>query len=125
MLRRRDVLLAFGGLALPSIASGAPAPYTIRDIALEGNIGKRMTLVVPEHTHDKVPLLVALHGLGETGDQRLGARAWVDRYGLASSYARLLMPPLAPVFPKYGYWDKARLGEINQSLAKRPFRGLA
>ncbi|HZO12027.1 MAG TPA: hypothetical protein VFB62_02175 [Polyangiaceae bacterium] len=125
MLGRRDFLAALGSLTLPSVASAAPAPYVLRDIALEGKIGKRMTLLVPEHTRDKVPLLVALHGLGETGDQKLGARAWVDRYGLASSYARLLSPPLTRVFPKYDYWDNQRLAEINASLSKRPFRGLA
>jgi predicted esterase len=70
-----------------------------------------------------VPLLVLLHGLGETGDEQMGARAWLDRYGLGTAYDRLRRPPIART-SKRGDWTDARLAEVNGMLAKQPFRGL-
>jgi hypothetical protein len=58
-----------------------------------------------------LPLVVLLHGLGETSDEGLGARAWIDRYGLSSSVARLMSegdPPYrglafaCPALPRMG-----------------------
>lgn len=69
-------------------------------------------------------LLVALHGRGEAHDPALGARAWVDRYGLASALDRLLAPPIAPIARRPD-WAPERLSEVNASLAARAFRGLA
>jgi predicted esterase len=80
---------------------------------------------VPEHLAPgaKVPLLVLLHGLGETNDERTGAYAWLDRYGLGTSYERLLRPPVERT-AKRGEWTDARLAEVNATLDKRPFRGM-
>ncbi len=48
-------------------------------------------LATPRHleSDERVPLVVLLHGLGETGDARMGAWAWLERYGLGTSYDRL------------------------------------
>lgn len=84
--------------ARPSpVASNAPldaAGLELRDVSLPG-AGKRMVLLVPTHLPPgaRVPLLVLHHGLGETGDARMGSYAWVERYGLAEAYARLRRPP--------------------------------
>ncbi len=61
-------------------SSASPSPF-----------GDAFVMATPTHlaAGERVPLVVLLHGLGETVDTRLGMHAWVDRYGLASAYARL------------------------------------
>ena len=87
---------------------------------------RRFTLVLPPDTRPDRPLglLVALHGRGEAYDPALGARAWVDRYGLVSALDRVLAPPIAPTARRPD-WTPERLAEVNTSLAASPFRGLA
>jgi predicted esterase len=80
--------------------------------------------VIPRDAPRAVPLVVLLHGLGETSDERLGSRAWVDRYGLVTSAARLAQAPLARVSSRDD-WSDAGLAEANDALAARPYRGLA
>ena len=135
MLRRRQLLGAGLGVAtaglLPRAGLGAEltsSHWELEDLTVAGDrrIGQRFTLLVPKHVGGaRVPLLVALHGLGETHDQRLGAYAWIERYGLGSSYDRLLEPPVAPVSRKATHWNADRLAEVNRILAEAPFRGLA
>jgi enterochelin esterase-like enzyme len=130
MPTRRQMLAAAAAALVPGpawAAAGASKHYQLKDIELDGNarVGRRMTLLVPKHTTERVPLLVALHGLGETHEERMGAYAWVERYGLGTSYDRLREPPVERVFPKIPYWDKVRLAEVNATLAKKPFKGLA
>src|SRR5690606_11661229 len=72
----------------------------------------------------QVPLLILLHGLGETGDARLGAYAWLEKYGLGSAWQPLKRPPLVPL-GRRGDWTPERLAEVNAELAARPFRGFA
>lgn len=126
-LRRRSLLLAAASLALPRAARAEAEPYELRDLtvpAVRKGMG-RFLLLVPRHASGPVPLLVVFHGKGETGNAALGVRAWVDRYGLGTSYARLLAPPVAPELPKWVHWRPERLTEINTRLAQRPFGGLA
>jgi len=105
----------------------APLDLEVRDVAVEGDrsLGRRFTLLVPKHlgAGERVPLLVLLHGLGETGDERMGARAWLERYGLGSAYDRLRRPPIVRT-SKRADWTDARLGEVNAILRAQPFRGL-
>ncbi len=92
--------------------------------ATEG--GRRFVLVTPRYLQpkQKLPLVVLLHGLGETTNERAGAYAWVERYGLASAWQRLKRPPLERT-SKRGEWTDARLTEVNAQLEHKPFRGLA
>ena len=125
---RRRAFLAAATALLVSERARAASHWELRDLTVSGDrtIGQRFTLLVPKHVGDrKVPLLVALHGLGETHDQRLGAHAWVDRYGLGSCYDRLVTPPIARADDKARYWTDARLAEVNAMLRDQPFRGLA
>jgi len=133
MLTRRALLGLMASSALAGragFARGAPAneAFEVRDLRVEGNrrIGRRFTLLVPKHlpAGARVPLLVALHGLGETGDQRMGAHAWLERYGLGDAYRRLLSPPVRRI-TKHPYWAAGRLDEVNATLGARPFGGLA
>jgi enterochelin esterase-like enzyme len=68
-----------------------PRELEIREVVVEGDVSRRFALGVPRHlaAGERVPLLVLLHGLGETGDERMGAWAWFERYGLGTSYDRL------------------------------------
>lgn len=88
--------------------------------------GRRFVLVTPRYLQptQKLPLVVLLHGLGETTNERAGAYAWVERYGLASAWQRLKRPPLERT-SKRGEWTDARLAEVNAQLEQKPFRGLA
>lgn len=117
----------FAAASLP-FASEAHAgePFEVRDLVVPGEraIGQRFTLLVPRHVTGPLPLLVALHGKGETGDQALGVRAWLDRYGLGSAYARLVGAPIVAT-SRRSRWTAERLEVVNAELAARPFGGLA
>lgn len=87
---------------------------------------RRFVLVVPrfQNPDAPIPLVVFLHGLGETSNERLGAYAWVEKYGLGSAWQRLKRAPIERT-SKRGEWTDARLAEVNTGLAERPFRGFA
>ncbi|MEM9692689.1 MAG: alpha/beta hydrolase-fold protein [Myxococcota bacterium] len=127
-LRRRDLLsllVAAGGLTSRAAAAPTP-PYTIEFVKVAGDatLGTWFCLLKPRAVTERVPVLVAFHGLGETHDQQVGIRAWVERYGLERAYARLSQPPLA-VDKTSRYWRAGRLEELNAKLAARPFAGVA
>lgn len=98
----------------------------VRDIALPGDraLGQRMTLVIPRKIvlTSNIPLLVLLHGLGETGDQRLGAYAWLEKYGLETAIDRLFHPPVTRI-AKRGDFTDTHLKSVNAELATSPFSG--
>jgi pimeloyl-ACP methyl ester carboxylesterase len=71
---------------------------------------------------ERLPVLVLLHGLGETWDEKLGVRAWSERYGLVSSDARLRHAPLTLPLPSR-YLSSERVDGVNAELAKKPYRG--
>ncbi len=124
---RRTFLGAVAATLAMSRSADADSPdYEVRDIALPGDrtLGQRMTLVVPRKvsTSSNVPLLVLLHGLGETGDQRDGAFAWVERYGLASSLARLHHPPITRTSKRGDFTDE-HLRAVNADLTSTPLGG--
>lgn len=122
------------GLAMaltPVLAHADEDPQLVEDLRnlrlldiTEG--GRRFVLVVPKYLApgQKLPLVVLLHGLGETTNERLGAYAWVEKYGLGSAWQRLKRAPIERT-SKRGEWTDARLAEVNEELAARPFRGFA
>jgi len=71
--------------------SWRPHVLDVREIRVAGGQSRRFVLGAPTHLGpgERVPLLVLLHGLGETVDERAGAWAWFERYGLGTSYDRL------------------------------------
>jgi hypothetical protein len=115
----------FGSARADVARAGLAQDLDVRDIRVGGDLSRRFTLCIPKHLlpHERVPLLVLLHGLGETKDERLGAFAWVERYGLCTSYDRARRPPLARTSARIDLTDE-RITEINAELALRPFRGL-
>ncbi len=128
--RRR--LLA--GLGVTLAARGARAQgepdlgEDLRNLSLldltEG--GRRFVLVIPKYLEPrrKLPVVVLLHGLGETTNERAGAYAWVERYGAGSAWQRMKRAPIERT-SRRGEWTDARLAEVNGELAERPFRGFA
>ncbi len=107
-------------------ARGATPVFEIKRLSVKGKHASRFDLLVPKHLPKdaRVRLLVALHGLGESHDPEQGAAAWVDRYGLGTSYERLLAPPIKKL-AKRGDWTDERLREVNLALTQRPFAGVA
>jgi predicted esterase len=109
--------------------SRTPPDFTVLDLEVEGDkkLATRFTLFVPNHLarDERVPLLVLLHGLGETSDSSTGVYAWVERYGLGTAYARLRRPPVTRSTRAADLFPDARFAEINAALAAQPFRGMA
>jgi hypothetical protein len=111
------------------LSSRAPPDLTVLDLTVEGDkkLAQRFTLFIPKHlaSGERVPLLVLLHGLGETGDPTLGVFAWVERYGLGTAYARLRRPPITRTSRNTALLPDAHIAELNATLAAHPFRGMA
>lgn len=88
------------------------------------DIGRTRVVVHVPATKERLPVLIAMHGLGEAmKGPELGARGWLDDYGLGQAVVRLTSPPLT-------YDDMQRLGTrkhleaVNEQLAAHPYRGL-
>ena len=118
-------LTAFSSRIVTAESVTAP-DLDVRDIVLPGDraLGQRMTLIIPRKIAPttNVPLLVLLHGLGETGDQRTGAYAWIEKYGLASSLERLYHPPITRIGKRGDFTDE-HLRAVNADLTATPFAG--
>lgn len=96
---RRALLLGATAAAVASPARRAdadedwrPRSLDLRAIRVDGTQSRLFVLATPNHlaSWERVPLVVLLHGLGECDDERAGAWAWLERYGLGTSYDRLL-----------------------------------
>ncbi|NOU26711.1 MAG: hypothetical protein HOO96_02300 [Polyangiaceae bacterium] len=121
-MTRRAWLAAAAALGAVRSVRAAEGPLVVRDVALRG---RRALLVSPlPSVPASIPLVVLLHGLGETGDPRAGAYAYWERYGLPGAYARLLAPPVTRI-SRAGYFTDAALTRVNAALAERPFGPLA
>ena len=86
---------------------------------------RRAVVLIPKSiaTSTKLPLLIALHGMGETVDSTTGANGWLQSYGLDVTLMNLHAPPLTTDAFK-GFVTNERLAVINDGLAKRPFGGM-
>ncbi len=86
----------------------------------------RVVVAVPKGASaaSRMPVLVALHGRGEARKPpALGARGWLDDYGMLRAFERLAAPPLTGE-DFGGMIDGARLDALNGALQKRPYRGV-
>lgn len=111
------------------LGSRSPPDFNVLDLEVEGDklLARRFALFVPNHLakDERVPLLVLLHGLGETWDTGIGVFAWVERYGLGNAYARLRRPPVGRTSRQNNLFSDAQLVEVNAAVAAQPFRGMA
>lgn len=128
-MKRRALLTSLALLMGSAKASRAAAPalqseeLSLSELTLPGSSAfGRLLLAVPRVLPPDPSLLVLLHGLGETYDSRVGARAFAERYGLLSAVARLSRPPLARSAGVPDYFGDGRIEQINERLAARPFR---
>lgn len=127
LLTRRNLLAALGGLSLAGCQKSTPPASTAdgrwRDLSFPPPDEQRALLLVPPSSHP-LPVLVALHGRGESGrGLEVGAKAWRDDYGLDKLDTRLRAGSLTTadlgemVLPD-------RLGRLNESLKKNSYEGL-
>src|SRR6188768_3944244 len=126
--RRHWLASALALVAQPARAVEGPA-LIARELSVPnpGRFGQKCLLLRPARVpeSDALPLVVLFHGLGETGSEALGIRAWRDRYGLPEAYARLSAPPVERTLVRERYLTDARLLELNRELSARPFPDVA
>lgn len=129
-LSRRSLLGAglAAWLSKPGAAECAPSADlepAVLEIGGAEKIAKKCLVLIPRHArpNDRLPLLVLLHGLGETGNEALGLSAWSERYGLVRAYERLRRPPIAPTLRNARYLTSEHARALNASLKKVPFGG--
>lgn len=109
---------------------GAPAPIPgegWKDISFAPSAdmpdGQRALLYSPPGSQG-LPLLVALHGRGESGrGLEVGAHAWRDDYYIDKTLQRLAAPPLVPADLR-NVFSSERLNLLNRSLKESPFKGI-
>ncbi len=96
----------------------------VQDLHLDGERKlARRALVLSPRVHgpdERFPVLVLLHGLGETDNEELGVHAWADRYGLVAADTHLRHPPVTGA---RRYLSDARAQAIDALLARNPYRG--
>src|SRR5690349_4568119 len=134
MMDRRQMLLASLTIAVSACrrtsSPGGPAPVPgegWKDISFEPGAdipeGQRALLYSPPGSRD-LPLLVALHGRGESGrGLEIGAHAWRDDYYIDRLLQRLAAPPLT-VADLQNTASQPRLDLLNRSLQENPFKGI-
>ncbi|HEY4116297.1 MAG TPA: alpha/beta hydrolase-fold protein [Byssovorax sp.] len=98
-----------------------------RDLAFDAPAGlpdgEAAMVLVPDAAADK-PVLVALHGRGESGNgTTIGARAWPIEYELDRLERRLHAPPITSA-DLGDVVDAARLARINALLADKAYAGM-
>lgn len=131
-VNRRRLLAVMAGAStalLPLASKGEErfASHEWMDLRLPGSaqLARRATVFTPKESRGTpLPVLVLLHGLGETGNDRDGAYAWVERYGLLSSYERLWQPPVERTLSRQRFLVPERSRAINRELSLHPFRGM-
>lgn len=127
-LHRRTWLGLGLGFCATAAASSDPAQrdFKVLELKLDGSreLARRAVVLVPRDVpaDTRLPLLVLLHGLGETTSEGAGVRAWIDRYGLVTSHARLKHPPVAGE-TRRGDLTAEHAREINDELSRRAFDG--
>jgi pimeloyl-ACP methyl ester carboxylesterase len=97
----------------------------LRLAASDAPFGGRVPVLVPRSVPSgtSLPLVIALHGLGEAQDPVLAAKAWPALYGLLDAAERLASPPLAPR-GKRGDLTVEHAATINRDLSSRPHAGV-
>src|SRR5262245_23943261 len=78
----------------PSPMTSAPPPppdLTVLDWEFPND--NRCVVLVPKNLSGKLPLLIALHGMGETTSSRKGAYGWLESYQLDRVLTRMHTPP--------------------------------
>lgn len=130
-LTRRRALVGLSALALGACRQRAPevfpsgGPWRLLTFApgLDAPEGQRAAVYAPAAAGER-PLLVALHGRGESGRGLLaGALGWRDDYAIERLDRRLRAPPLTRE-DLQGFVTPARLDALNAALRADPYEGV-
>jgi enterochelin esterase-like enzyme len=143
-LVRRGLLALGAGVCLPQRAPAKPPtlttplpnepgstaapslPFETREISVPDAPARlaRALVVLPRvrKPGQTLPVLVLLHGLGETKHPRLGLRAWLEPYGLGRAWERLAEGRVQR--ESVAYLSDEELAAVSQPLIKAPFSGL-
>ena len=111
----------------PATSAEAVAPSPARELTWrwdDSPVGPMVVVVSVPATSARLPVLIAMHGLGESekGPER-GARGWLDDYHLSKALERLQAPPITNVdYQRLG--GTARRRELNAVLDAHPYEGL-
>ena len=127
LYRRRSFLVALGGAALAACQKSsspvAPANDRWRDFSFPAPDEQRALVLIPPSPRP-LPVLIALHGRGESGrGLDIGAKAWRDDYGLDKLDGQLRAGSLTRGDLGEMVLED-RLGRLNDSLKKNPYEGL-
>lgn len=114
--------------AEPSVVHALDEPrggIEVIDLALDHpTFPARAVVIVPRPPPAaKLPLLVALHGMGETTDPVTGANGWLRAYELDAALDALHHPPLDDDDFR-GLVTADQLTGLNAALVARPYEGL-
>lgn len=126
-LRLVAIAAAGASVPLPAVSAsssrwGLPGGYSLDDIPVAGGISNRAVVIRPAASPSKpLPVLILIHGLAETKKPRDGVYAWVERYGLGSSLARLVEPPVERGLARRRFLSDERAQALNERLSRRPF----
>jgi hypothetical protein len=122
---RRSLLGLGAGLCLP-IGLVDEAGLRVHDVVVPDcpPTLRRSRVILPSELPSaaSLPILVLLHGLGETTSPELGLSAWPRAYGLALAWERLRRGEVKR--EEYDYLSASDFDELNTSLQREPFRGL-
>ena len=127
LLTRRPFLAGLAGLSLTACQKSsspmAPPNDHWRDLSFPAPDEQRALVLVPPSPRP-LPVLVALHGRGESGrGLEVGAKAWRNDYNLDQLDEKLRTGSLTSGDLGDMVLD-ARLGRLNDSLKKNPYEGL-
>ena len=116
------------GFGAPSARAAEGRPeFAFEEQVLEvpgERLARRLLLLVPSVRASVRGVVILLHGLGETGSEPVGIRAWADRYGLLLAARRLCGSLPLRSDAKPALLTDERLAELEVKLASRPFEAL-
>lgn len=121
----------FAGAAAASLsragrAAGASGAFRSFELAVptDARSARRALVLLPSSAPARsiLPVLVLVHGLGETNDEHAGTHAWLERYGLGTAWEQLRSQALVRAQPSL--LSEAEHAARESCLSRQVFQGL-